>query len=101
MLSGSWPRGSRSTPVKGKIGRMSGSASSGSLMASLGEHQRRQAPPRAEGERVGRAHDLEELDQLLACGLVVPGAVLAEEGQQFVDPLLAFTGAEERGRQLE
>src|SRR5580692_5637773 len=106
MLSGRRPRGNSSTPVSGKIGRMSGSASPGSLMAQSREkpsreHQRRQLAPRRQGKRVGRAHDLEEFDELLACGLVVPGAVLAVERQKLVDALLALAGAEERRRELE
>src|SRR5437763_13721245 len=117
MLSGSRPRGNSSTPVNGKTGRMSGSAISfrgpgWSLMArsSLSqsapsprsrEHQRRQPAPRAQGQRVGRTHDLEELDELTPRRLFVPVAVALEEGQQLVDCGLALAGAEERRRQLE
>src|SRR5579885_3017459 len=86
MLSGSRPRGNSSTPVSGKIGRMSGSASPGSAMAASREHQRRELAPRAEGQRIGRPHDLEELDQLLARRLLVPVAVLAIKRQQLIDP---------------
>src|SRR5665213_1058048 len=108
MLSGSCPRGSSSTPVSGKIGRMPGSApedrsSAASLMApdASREHQRGEAAPRRHGQRVGRSHDLEELDELLARRLLVPGAVPAVEGQQLVDALFALAGAEERRREFE
>src|SRR5207302_2333138 len=112
MLSGSRPRGNSSTPVNGKIGRMSGSAISfrgpgWSLMARSSppprsrEHQRRQPAPRAQGQRVGRTHDLEELDELTPRRLFVPVAVALEEGQQLVDRWFALAAAEERRRQLE
>src|ERR1700687_4255781 len=107
MLSGNRPRGNSKTPVNGKIGRMSGSAISSrgpgwSLMTHQSasatpsrEHQGRQPAPRAQGQGVGRAHDLEELDELAPRRLLVPLAVALEEGQQFVDRGLALAGAEE------
>src|SRR4051812_39451295 len=120
MLSGSRARGSSNTPTSGKIGSTSGrvvcrtrssATSCGSLMArrpfwplwlsGLREHQRRQPPPRAQGQRIGRPHRLEELDELLARRLLVPFAVALEQGQQFVDRLLALAGAEQSGRHLE
>src|SRR5437763_14803806 len=103
MLSGRRPRCSSNTPVSGKIGMISGSGASRSLIAMppSREHQRGQSPPRAERERVGWAHHLEELDQLLAGGLLVPFAVALEQAQQFIDCLLALTGAEQRRGQLE
>src|SRR5205823_4492004 len=103
MLSGRRPRGSNNTPVSGKIGMISGSGASRSLIAMppSREHQRGQSPPRAERERVGRPHHLEKLDQLLAGGLLVPFAVALEQAQQFIDRLLALAGAEQRRRQLE
>src|SRR4249920_1957153 len=109
MLSGSRPRGSSKTAVKGKIGRMSGSApdsdgSGRSLMARLPpsrKHQGRQPAPAAQGQGIGRAHDLEEFDQLAARRLLVPGAVAPEQGQQLVDRALVLARAEERGRELE
>src|SRR5207237_10868643 len=104
MLSGSRPRGSSSTPVNGKIGRVSGNtALSRSLMppplsftSCLGEHQRGQPPPRAQGQRVGRPHRLEEFDQLLARRLLVPFAVAPEQGQQLVARGLALAAAVQR-----
>src|SRR5712691_11798950 len=113
MLSGSRPRGSKRTPVNGKIGKMSGSAISSrgpgwSLMARPSpsaapsrEHQRRQPAPGAQGQWVGRAHDLEEFDELASRRLLVPVAVALEEGQELVDRGLTLAGAKERGRQLE
>src|SRR5205085_9425523 len=97
------PRGSSSTPVNGKIGMVAGSGASRSLIAipPSREHQRGQSPPRAEGERVGRPHHLEELDQLLAGGLLVPFAVALEQSQQFLDRLFALAGAEQRRRPFE
>src|ERR1051325_9807292 len=102
MLSGRRPRGSSNTPVSGKIGMISGSGASRSLIAipPSREHQRGQSPPRAERERVRRPHHLEELDQLLAGGLLVPFAVTLEQAQQFVDCLLALPGADQRRPQL-
>src|SRR5438094_9471822 len=109
MLSGSRPRGSSSTPVSGKIGRVSGNtALSRSLMPPplsltprLREHQRGQPPPRAQGQRVGRPHRLEEFDELLAGRLLVPFAVAPEQGQQLLYRRLALAAAEQRGRQFE
>src|SRR6266851_2115028 len=113
MLSGSRPRGSKRTPVNGKIGRMSGSAISSrgpgwSLMTRPSpsatpsrEHQGRQPAPGAQGQRVGRAHDLEEFDELAPRCLLIPVAVALEQGQQLVDRRLALAGAKQRGRQLD
>src|SRR5947209_19236530 len=101
MLSGRRPRGSKRTPVRGKIGRTSGSTNGSrvlgrSLMpcASFSpppsrEHQRGQPPPRAQGQRIGRPHHLEELDELLSRRLLVPFAVALEERQELVDRRLA------------
>src|SRR5579863_5597518 len=104
MLSGSRPRGSSSTPTSGNIGTISGSGPAwrGSLIPpwSSGEHQRREPAPRALRQGVGRAHRLEELDELLARRLLVPLAVALEEGEHLVDRGLALAAAEERRRQL-
>src|SRR6266542_2874261 len=108
MLSGSRPRGSSNTPVSGKIGRICGStARSLSLMPpyplapASGEHQRRQPPPRADGQRIGRTHGLEEFDQLAPRRLLVPVAVALEQRQQLVDRRLPLARAEQRGGQFE
>src|SRR5712692_6191301 len=125
MLSGRRPRGSSSTPVSGKIGSTSGrttgsrvlgrslmppaspspqSSPQPSLKSSpLGsrKHQRRQAPPGAQGQGIGQAHDLEEFDQLPARRLFVPLAVALEQRQQLVNRRFALAGAEQRGGQLE
>src|SRR5437016_1377289 len=105
MLSGRRPRGSSKTPVKGKIGRTSGSTNGSRVLGrslmpcasfsprSSRKHQRRQPPPGAQGQRVGRAHHLEELDELFARRLLVPFAVALEQRQQFVDRRFALTGA--------
>src|SRR6266851_4453417 len=98
MLSGSLPRGSSSTPVSGKIGSVVGSsASPGSdrvpLIAAapgLREQERRQATARRQGQRLGRPHRLEELDELLARRLLVPLAVALDEVEQLVDRRLAL-----------
>src|SRR5438128_914983 len=99
MLSGNRPRGSSSVPVSGKIGNTSGKTRcapepGASLMSRLPtrsadpaasrEHQRRQATPGTQGQRVGRTHHLEKLDELLAGGLLVPLAVALVEGQELV-----------------
>src|SRR5690349_17668650 len=106
MLSGRRPRGNSKTPVSGKIGRMSGNTRSRSLMPpspsrhasskpasnkhASRKHQGGEAPPRAQGQRIGRPHDLEEFDELFPRRLVVPFAVALEERQQFVDRGLAL-----------
>src|SRR5262245_28824877 len=106
MLSGSLPRGSSRTPLKGKIGRVSGNsgmAGSGASpgIAALAEEQRGEAPPRRDGQRIGRTHGLEELDELLAPGLLVPLAVEPHQLEQLVDRLLAAAAGEERAGELE
>src|SRR3954466_4023122 len=83
----SWPSASRPPDLQGQPGSR--------------EHQRRQPPPRAQGQRIGRPHRLEEFDELLARRLLVPLAVAPEQGQQLVDCLLPLAGAEQSGRQLE
>src|SRR5262245_34811381 len=109
MLSGSRPRGSRRTPVNGKIGRMSGSANGStgpgwSLIARplrSRKHQRREAPAGAQRQRIGRPHDLKEFDQLAARRLIIPVAVALEEREEFVDRGLAVTGAKQRGGEFK
>ena len=56
---------------------------------------------RAQGQRIGRPHRLEEFDELLARGLLVPLAIALEQGQQLVDRRLALAAAEEGGGELE
>src|SRR5512139_2337214 len=104
MLSGSLPPGSSSTPDSGKIGSVSGSCSkagSKGLRAGVrsvmprprrrsGEQQRRQPLAAGGGERVGKAQRLEELQELLAGGLLVPLAVGLDHGEQLVDGFLAL-----------
>src|SRR5258707_6074650 len=109
MLSGSLPRGSSSTPVSGKIGSVVGSsASPGSdrvpLIAAapgLREQERRQATARRQGQRLGRPHRLEELDELLARRLLVPLAVALDDVEQLVDRLLALADGGEGGGEGE
>src|SRR5689334_20104387 len=105
MLSGSRPRGSSSTPFSGKIGSVSGSSSKGKSKAlpviSSREEDRGEAAPPRDGERVGRAHRFEELHQLLAPSLLVPGAVAPHQLEQLVDRRLALAGGEQRRRQIE
>src|SRR5206468_11485081 len=103
-LSGSRPRGNSRTPASGKIGRTEGRAvvSGRSLIVPLsGEHQRREPPSRIQGQRIGRPHGLEKLDELFARGLLVPLAIALEQGQQLIDRRLAFAAAEQPGGELE
>src|ERR1700720_4631343 len=99
MLSGSRPRGSSSTPVNGKIGRIKGSAvpPGRSLIPASpsGKHLGGEPTPAAQGQRIGRPHRLEEFDELLACRLLVPLAVALEQTQEFIDRRLAIAAAEE------
>src|SRR5439155_16737352 len=101
MLSGRRPRGSSSTPVSGKIGRIEGSVvpPSRSLIpgSPLGKHLGREPTPAAQGQRIGRPHRLEEFDELLARRLLVPFAVALEEAQELIDRRLAIAAAEECG----
>src|SRR5438132_6639838 len=105
MLSGSRPRGSSSTPVSGKIGRIKGSAvpPSRSLIpgSPSGKHLGGEPPPATQGQRIGRPHRLEEFDELLARRLLVPLAVALEEAQKLIDRRLAVAAAEEGGGELE
>src|SRR6185369_17601849 len=101
MLSGSLPRGNSRTPLSGKIGRIAGSAAvplGCSLIGSSlsGKHHRRKSPAAAEGQWIGRTHDLEKLDQLLARRLLVPLAIPLEEGQQLVNRGFSVAAAKQR-----
>src|SRR6185312_8758314 len=62
---------------------------------------RGEPPPRRHGERIGRAHRLEEFDELLARCLLVPFAVALDEIEEPVDRLLALARREERRCQLQ
>src|SRR6516165_11072402 len=105
MLSGNRPRGNSSTPVSGKIGRIEGSAVP--LTRSLipvspsGKHLRGEPPSTAQRQRIGRPHRLEEFDELLASGLLVPLPIALEQGQQLVDRSLPLAAAEEGRGELE
>src|SRR5579883_2689442 len=107
MLSGNRPRGSSSTPVRGKMGSVGGSCSKlGSNGPRLtgdvsGEENRGEAPARRDGQRIGRSHRLEELDELLAPGLLVPLAVALHQLEQLVHRLLALARGEERRGEIE
>src|SRR5215218_10024010 len=102
MLSGSLPPGSSTTPDKGKIGSVSGSCSrlgsnglrpgTRSVMPALrsGEQDGRQPLAAVDGERVGEAQRLEELQKLMAGGLLVPLAIGLDHGEQLVDRFLAL-----------
>ena len=50
---------------------------------------------------VGRAPGLEELHQLLAGAVLVPGTVLADDGEQMVHRLLALAAGAERHGEIE
>src|SRR6516225_12098126 len=99
MLSGSRPRGNSSTPVSGKIGRIEGSAvrlmRSLIPVSSLGKHLRGEPPSAAQRQRIGWPHCLEEFDELLARGLLVPFPIALEQGQQLLDGGLPLAAAEE------
>src|SRR5215469_5395169 len=103
MLSGNRPPGSSSTPVSGKIGMTGGSWSTARsngepvMAARSRKEDRRETAPGCDRERIRRPHRLEELQELLARGLLVPGPVAADDLQELVDPRLALAGAEERG----
>src|SRR6516165_6838608 len=105
MLSGSRPRGSSSTPVSGKIGTIEGSAvlPTRSLIPvpPSGKHLGGKPPSAAQRQRIGRPHRLEEFDELLACGLLVPLPITLEQRQQLVDRGFPFTAAEESRGELE
>src|SRR5882724_8939446 len=96
------PPGSSSTPDKGKIGSVSGSCSklgskglrpgTRSVMPARrsGEQDGRQPLAAVDGERIGEAQRLEELQKLLAGGFLVPLAVGLDHGEQLVDRFLAL-----------
>src|SRR5262249_20627947 len=71
-------------------------------MALLGSRKEDGGEPaaRRNRERIRRSHRLEELEKLLARGLLVPGAVLADDLQELVDPGLALARGEERPGKL-
>src|SRR5690349_9233656 len=100
MFRGSRPRGSSSTPVSGKIGRMAGSAAPPlrSLITSPSrKHHGGKPATAAQGKRVGRTHHLEEFEELLASGLLVPIAIAFEQGQQLVDRGFPLAAPEQPG----
>src|ERR1700732_1739711 len=88
MLSGSRPRGSSSTPVNGKIGRIKGSVvpPGRSLIPASpsGKHLGGEPTPAVQGQRIGRPHRLDEFDELLACRLLVPLAVALEHTEALI-----------------
>ena len=71
-----------------------------SRFASREEHRRQLAPP-GEGRLVGRAPGLEELEQLLACRLLVPITVLAEDFKEPVGCRLAVAARIEGEGEVE
>src|SRR5215469_5141102 len=104
MFRGSRPRGSSSTPVSGKIGRMAGSGAPPrrSLIAvPSGKHRRGQAATAAQGQRVGRTHHFEKFEELFARGLFVPLPIALEQGQQLVNAGFPLAAAEQRGCEFE
>src|SRR5271156_398311 len=110
MLSGSLPPGSSSTPGSGKIGRVRGRSSKrgSKLLRVMGpgppssaEHEGGQPPPAGNRQRMGRAQGLEELHQLLARRLVVPGPVPLEYLQQLVDCRFLLAGRIEGHGEIE
>src|SRR5690348_13387457 len=108
MLSGSRPRGRSSTPASGKIGSVAGRSGISVGMPVppiaprwLREEQGGEAPPCAEGERIGRAHDLEELDELLARALLVPAAGALDDLEQLLDRRLALARGEKCRGEVE
>mgnify|MGYP003338238324 CR=1 FL=1 len=71
------------------------------LRDGSGEHQRRQLAPAADGHRVHRAPGLEQLQQLLAGAVVVPGPVAADDLDQLIDRLLLLALGVEAQREVE
>src|SRR5215210_9489295 len=68
---------------------------------SSGEQHRRQPPPPEHRHVVRRSPGLEELDELLARRLVVPGALAPDDVDQRIDRLLAATAGVERKGEVE
>ena len=91
MFSGSRPRGSSSAPASGKTGNSARQvlAGAGGTPASSEQHGGELAP-RGHGGRIVEAPGLEELQQLQPRGVLVPGAVAADDLQQRVGRLLAL-----------
>src|SRR5690606_14851100 len=108
MLSGRCARGSSRAPPSGKIGSRSGrSASEYGSFALIArpppsrEQDRRQATAARHGEFVARTPGVEQLDELLARGLVVQLAIHADRFEQVVERLLAAAGAAERKGEVD
>src|SRR5215216_1368564 len=76
-------------------------AMSAASPGSSGEQHRRQPPPPEHRHVVGRPPGLEELDELLARCLVVPGALAPDDVDQRIDRLLAAAAGVERQREVE
>src|SRR5215207_3530154 len=76
-------------------------AMSAASLSSSGEQHRRQPPPPEHRQVVGRPPGLEELDELLARRLVVPGALAPDDVDQRIDRLLAAAPGVERKGEVE
>src|SRR5215217_2510231 len=106
MLSGRWENGSSNAPLSGKIGTDLGRSEGwlgrfGTDGSCSGEQRCRKQPPSLGGGGVLGAPGFEELDQLLARAVLVPGAVALEDGHQSFGGLDPLAFGIERQSQVE
>ena len=117
MLSGSWPLGRSSAPESGKTGTAVGKVRRGLVAPVASHHGHRDLPrllralqakssddktlPPRDRRRVLDAPGLEELHQLLARRLLVPGAVAADDLKQLLGRAGAVALAVQHDRQVE
>src|SRR5687767_3699318 len=100
MCSGSCERGNRIAPASGKIGTRIVSAWITPNLPSC-ENKRRQPPPLPAGPRVGEALRLEQLQEPLAGGALVPVGVAGNDLEQRFGGAVAVAGRRPGAGQLE
>src|ERR687894_1252162 len=112
MLSGICPRGRSRAPGRGKTGITDGQSSGPRYTAFIpmpispnvwasGKQDRGKLAPSREGHFVHGTPGLEELNELLACAVLVPIAVLADDFKEVVDGFFAPSPGVERDGQIE
>src|SRR5918993_3695653 len=112
MLSGICPRGRSRAPGRGKTGITDGQSSGPRYTAFIpmpispngwasGKQDRGELPPSREGHLVHGTPGLEELNELLACAVIVPIAVAANDFKEVIGGFFAPVAGVEGDRQIE
>src|SRR5687767_4104299 len=102
MFNGSLPAGSSSAPSSGNTGMVCGrsgkrsAATAAPVAVTSGKQDRRERAAALEGRFVCRAQGLEDLQQFLARGILVPAAIAANDVNQMVDRSAGIAAPVER-----